>query len=239
MSRIIDTHCHMLPNIDDGSSSVEMSLQMLRRSAEQGITHVIATPHFYPQYDTPEHFLQKRHDAECRLREAMEGEKGLPSLSVGAEVYFFHGISDSDMIQRLTIEEKRCILIEMPEPPWTGQMYLELEGIRTKQGLTPIVAHVDRYIRPFRTFRIPEKLSQMPVYVQANASFFLQPSTRRMAIRMLRNGDIHLLGSDAHNLKSRVPNLGEAVEVIRHHLGDDALYRISHWQNDALDILGK
>ena len=57
---IIDFHTHVLPAMDDGSRSVEESLQMLRMEAEQGIFHVVATPHFYPQYDNPEQFLRKR-----------------------------------------------------------------------------------------------------------------------------------------------------------------------------------
>ena len=60
MEKVIDFHSHILPGIDDGSASVEQSIAMLRMEAEQGIDHVVATPHFYPQYDTPEHFLRKR-----------------------------------------------------------------------------------------------------------------------------------------------------------------------------------
>ena len=62
MSQVIDFHSHILPGIDDGSKNVEESLQMLRMMAKQGITHVVATPHFYPQHDTPESFLKRRAD---------------------------------------------------------------------------------------------------------------------------------------------------------------------------------
>ena len=81
---IIDFHTHVLPAMDDGSRSVEESLQMLRMEVEQGIFHVVATPHFYPQYDNPEQFLRKRTAAEMQLREAMAKETGMPELTVGA-----------------------------------------------------------------------------------------------------------------------------------------------------------
>jgi len=85
---------------------------------------------------------------------------------------------------------------------------------------------VDRYIGPFRQHRIPERLSQMPVIVQANSSFFLQKSTRRLAMRLLQQGDIHLLGSDCHNLTSRKPDLNAAVSLIRDQLGEGILAEI-------------
>ena len=92
-------------------------------------------------------------------------------------------------------------------------MYRELQDIHYKQGLVPIVAHVDRYIRPFKTYDIPRRLADMPVLVQANASFFQNRMTRSMAMRMLQQGQIHLLGSDCHNLTSRAPNLDQAVRL--------------------------
>lgn len=229
-----DFHSHVLPAIDDGSSSLEESLEMLRMEAAQGISRVVATPHFYPRHDTPERFLRRRTQAEGELRRAMEGESGLPELIVGAEVYFFSGISDSDILNELTIGKKHSILIEMPHSPWTESMYRELEGIWVKQGLMPVIAHVDRYIAPFRTFGIPEKLAELPVLVQANAEFFLDRRTSRMALRLLREDKIQLLGSDCHNLSSRKPNLGQALTLIEKKLGRETLDRIVRCGNELL-----
>ena len=79
---VTDFHSHILPGVDDGSSSLEQSLQMLRMEAEQGIRHVVATPHFYARYDAPETFLEKRSRAEALLREAMEKNPGSVYLPV-------------------------------------------------------------------------------------------------------------------------------------------------------------
>lgn len=231
---VTDFHSHILPGIDDGSKSVEESIAMLKMEAEQGVTHVVATPHFYAHHDTPQRFLARRERAENRLREEMARHQGLPELSVGSEIYYFPGISDSDILKQLTIDKKRCILLEMPVSPWSDSMFREMADIQTKQGLTPIIAHVDRYISPFRTHRIPERLAQLPVYVQANASFFLRPSTRRMALRMLQANRIHLLGSDCHNMSSRLPNLGPAVQIIENRLGEGATERICSFEAEIL-----
>ena len=220
---VTDFHSHILPGIDDGSASLEESLAMLRLEAEQGIRRVVATPHFYPRHDDPEHFLEKRSCAEAALRAVMAEEPDLPELLVGAEVHFFPGMSHSDILPRLTVAGTDCILVEMPSSPWTESMYRELEQIWRNWGITPVIAHVDRYISPLRTHGIPQKLAQLPVMVQANASFFHKP----MAMRMLKKGQIHLLGSDCHNLISRRPNLGGAVEKIRSRLGDQAVRQIN------------
>lgn len=235
MIKIVDFHSHILPCVDDGSKSLEMSIEMLKMMAKQGVRHVVATPHFYPQHDTPERFLARRKEAEIALREEMRKYPDLPTLSFGAEVYYFPGISDSDSVSELTIDGKRCILIEMPEGPWTDTMYRELEGLYVKRGLVPIVAHIDRYIGRFRTYGIPRRLAQLPVLVQANAEFFLERSTATMALRMLKQGKIHLLGSDCHNLTTRKPNLGSAVALIQNQLGARAVAEIHGCQRSILE----
>lgn len=223
---VTDFHSHILPGIDDGSSSVEESINMLHMEAEQGIACVAATPHFYARYDDPELFLQRREDAFRKLQAAMTQHERLPRILLGAEVHYFQGMSDSEVLSRLTIAEKGCILIEMPPAPWTEQMYRELEWIYTKQGLTPVIAHVDRYISPLKTHGIPGRLEELPVLVQANASFFLRRSTAAFALRLLRQGRIHLLGSDCHNMTNRAPNLGPAVQRIVSKLGNTTLEQL-------------
>lgn len=237
MKSVVDFHSHILPGVDDGSASVEESISLLQMEKQQGIDLVVATPHFYAQHDTPENFLRRRARAEEALREEMSRYPDLPEIKIGAEVYFYRGISDSDAITELTIDSKRCILIEMPVSPWTDSMYRELEGLYVKRGLTPIIAHVDRYLGRFRTFGIPKRLSELPVLVQANAEFFLNQSSSAMAMRMLKRDQIHLLGTDCHNLSSRKPNLGEAVELINRRLGAGMIEQINAYERDVLTDL--
>ena len=234
MDGIVDVHSHSRAGIEDGSRSVEESIAMLRMEAEQGISCVVATPHFYPRYETPEAFLQKRNRAEAALRSAVQKIGGLPELRIGAEVYYFRGISESDILPQLTIRGGQCILIEMPPAPWPESVFQELEAIWHRRGITPVIAHIDRYIAPFHTHKLPQRLQQLPVLVQANASFFLEKRTRRMALNMLRKDQIQLLGSDCHNLTSRAPKLGAAVELIRQRLGDSVQERICAYQEDVL-----
>lgn len=230
MNQIIDFHSHVLPGVDDGSRSIDESIAMLRMEADQGIRTVIATPHFYPRHDNPERFLARRDAAKEQLLQHIYDHTGLPQIICGAEVYYFSGISESDILSQLTIGNTKYILIEMPGSPWTDSMYRDLEAISYKRGLIPVIAHVDRYFTPLRTYGIPEHLSKLPVLVQANASFFIQRNTRGKALRMLEKGQIHLLGSDAHNTADRAPKLGAALQMIDNQLGKDAINHIQYHQ---------
>ena len=233
---LTDFHSHILPGIDDGSHDVAQSLEMLHRAANQGVTRIVATPHFYARYDDPARFLKRRNAAAEALFQAMAGQPELPRIVLGAEVHYFPGISESEHLAKLTIEGTKCVLIEMPQPPWSEKMYRELENISVLQGLVPIVAHVDRYIRPFNTYRIPQRLERLPVLVQANAEFFLERTTSGFAQRLLRSDRIHLLGSDCHNLTDRAPNLGDAVQVIARQRNQNCLERLREYEQQVFGL---
>ena len=191
-------------------------------------------PHFYANHDTPERFLRRRAAAWEMLQTAMAQEAGLPEVIPGAEVYYFSGISDSDQLHRLTTGQKRYIMLEMPTVPWTQNMYQEMENIYTKHGITPIIAHIDRYISPLRHRQILGRLEELPVLVQANSDFFLRSMTAPLALRMLKEKRIHLLGSDCHNCNTRKPELGRAIEKIEKHLGASALEHLRFYEETVL-----
>ena len=234
---MIDFHSHVLPGMDDGSDSLETSIRMLCAEAEQGITHVVATPHFYAQQDKLDQFLYRREQAEKILREEMELYMGLPELVMGAEVSYFRGISESEFLRHLTIGKNRCVLIELPMPPWDESVFRELEAIWVRREILPIIAHIDRYITPWRSGAILKRIADLPVLVQANAEFFSKRKTAKLAMKMLKNDQIHLLGSDCHNMSSRKPDLGPVIEKITKKLGTDSLDRLSEYENKVLNDL--
>ena len=217
MQQLFDFHSHILPGIDDGSPDLETSLKMLELSYAQGVTDVVATPHFDANEDSIEAFLARRDAAEAALRQAMAGKENLPNLHIGAEVFYFPGISDCDILSSLAINNKKHILIEMPSAPWSEQMFDELEGILYKQALIPIIAHVERYGTPWKMRKIWKKLQNEPVLIQCNAEFFIQSASQKEAMKRLQKGQIHLLGSDCHDLDLRQPNIRAATEQIEAH----------------------
>lgn len=215
---MVDLHSHILPGIDDGSRSLEMTEAMLAEMGKQGIHTVAATPHFYANRDLPEAFLQRR-------KKALEQVAGLtgnyPKIIPGAEVAYFDGMGRSQILEQLQLGDTGLVLIEMPFCPWSGRMIREVCQIWNETGLTPVLAHIDRYRKQIKEF-LPELLDN-GVLFQCNAEAFLSIWTRRWALNLLEQSYIHFLGTDAHNLTSRPPRLAEACQVIEKRLGEDAL----------------
>lgn len=194
-----DIHSHLLPQLDDGSRSVEESLELLRALAAQGIDRVAATPHFYPDETSPEDFLARRAASAARLEAVWTPE--LPRIILGAEVYCFEGIARA-AVEDLRIQGTELLLLEMPFRAWTGRMVDEVLDLNARRGVRVLLAHIERYLR-FQKQEVWDTLLEAGVLFQSNASFFLDWRTRRKALRMLKGGRIHLLGSDCHNMTAR------------------------------------
>lgn len=220
---MIDFHMHVLPRMDDGSRDVAMSVAMLERSAACGVDTVAATSHFYAEDNDIPRFLARRQSACNRLMEAVGGRDDLPQLLLGAEVLYFSGMSAVDTLDALCLEGTDLLLLEMPFVLWTDRVLREVDAIQ-RSGLQVVAAHIERYmdIQPRRTM---EAFLDLGTFIQCNGSFFLNRRTIRQALRMFRQGQIQFLGSDAHNITARPPNLGEAVQIIERKLGRTALER--------------
>lgn len=220
----IDFHTHILPAVDDGSSSIEESVELLKMQKQRGVSTVVATPHFYPHRDKPERFLERRNKAFQKLQEEIAGQQ-LPEVILGAEVYYFNGISQWEGLKDLTIGETNYLLLEMPGTQWTDRMLEDINGIYIKQGIIPIIAHIERYISFFNWRKILKKLAELQVVIQVNGSFFLEHG--KFAFKMLKEGYIDIIASDCHNTTSRKPNLHLVRELIDRQLGEEYLNRIT------------
>lgn len=212
MRFVVDFHCHLLPSLDDGSRDVEMSLAMLDDMAAQGIGAVVATPHFYPDRADLSAFLDHRDRAVERLGTVYDGARH-PRVYLGAEVAYFRGISRSEQLKRLCVVGTKCLLVEMPFVRWTKDMIDDVVNIEAELGLNPILAHIERYINRQKGSTVPYLIDNGAL-IQSNASFFLDKKTKKQAISMLKREEIHILGSDGHNMDDRRPQLGAALREI-------------------------
>lgn len=225
---MIDFHSHILPEMDDGSKSAEQTLEMLKMSYEQGVTDIVATPHFYPTSESPEKF-EKRRDASIAKLCKSTDFKNLPNIFVGAEVGFFNGISKSSYTPELCIKGTNYILIEMPFDKWDTNTIKELCALKDC-GLNPIVAHIERYLNRHNE-KLLEEIMYHDILIQSNAEFFIGRSYRKKALKLIGSRVVRLLGTDAHNLDDRKPNMGDAVKVIEKAFGEDAIYDINSLAN--------
>lgn len=230
-----DVHSHILPNMDDGSKSAEESVEVLRELYAQGVRRVAATPHFYPSHESPEDFLRRRARSLEKLLNAARNsafKDELPELYVGAEVAFFTGISRCEDIRRLSIADAGLLLLEMPFSPWSESVLDEAEILSSSLGVTPIIAHIDRYFK-YQTASDIERLCSAEVLVQCNADSIVSWRTSARCIGMIKRGQIDLLGSDTHGISVRPPLVARAVSKIEKKLGGDPL-RLFVKTGDAL-----
>lgn len=236
MGKLVDFHTHILPRMDDGSSGVQESVEMLECCRDQQIQQVLLTSHFYPQYDSPRGFLQRRQASFEKLLQAVESRQDLPGMRLGAEVYYFEGMSDSDCLEELKIQGTNALLVELPMGAWNSRILREVAGIWEKQGIVPVIAHVDRYMGLLKNRDLPEILADYPVMVQANSSMFLSRLSAGRGIALLERKRIHFLGSDCHNMTSRTPNLSKAEQFIRGKGGEELISWIASCQESILKI---
>ena len=185
---MIDVHSHILPKIDDGSKSVEMSIEMMKQSYAQGIDTMIATPHFYISHIDVEHFVKRRQNAYDTLVEAIDGMTDMPKLNLGAEVLFFNGISVFDDLEKLTVNNNgEYLLLEMPFSKWNDKILREVESLMYDRKLKVIIAHIERFIDFQKgTNYINELLSLGPL-VQMNGEYINGFFTKSKALSMIKD----------------------------------------------------
>ena len=217
---LIDLHSHVLPEFDDGSQSLEMSLAMLRREAEQGVTAVCATSHYYTKHSSISAFCERRAEAMERLSSVLTAE--LPQVLPAAEVAYFSRMEEQDLTP-LCIEGTRTLLLEMPFADWTSLQTEAVEALVLDCGYQVVLVHPERFCFSKSNKHRLEKLAELPIGLQINAGSLLRWGTRRLALDLLQLTGTPLLGSDCHNLTSRPPNLKEGQEIIRKKLGEDFL----------------
>lgn len=220
--KLYDFHSHILPGIDDGCKDACEAVAALKESHAQGVCGVCLTPHFYAE-ESIEEFLARRQRAREVLDRAMEADAGpFPELCMGAEVAYYPDISHTEGIEKLCLGSSRYLLLELPFHKWGNEVLRDLRSLCAR-GITPILAHIDRYWSMQSGNMLSEILS-LELYAQLNGAALLDWKRRGKAKRWLGSGLARYLGSDCHNLSNRAPNLGAAMaklpEDVRDALAD-------------------
>ncbi|MEG1578920.1 MAG: CpsB/CapC family capsule biosynthesis tyrosine phosphatase [Oscillospiraceae bacterium] len=220
-----DLHTHLLPGMDNGSESMEQTLDMLRLCAAQGIRTVVATPHFNLQKETIAAFAARRAAAIATVTQEV-GWQVLPTILPGAEVFFDLELCHCEELSTLCLAGSNAMLLEFPMSPWNRQLLGALYQFICTSGVTVVIAHAERYFRTQSRGNLKNLLA-MGALLQADADFFISPRTRKKALRLLSQNRIHFIASDCHSSQLRPPNLGNALNVISGWLGVEAVNRLA------------
>ena len=224
---MIDLHAHILPGIDDGPQSLEDSLEMARLAVADGITTIVATPHLFRRKTVDLKALNRPGDIRLAVerfnQQLAEAEIALTVLP-GCETPLFPEILKFiDEGNVLTINDgQRYICLELPDsviPPATEDIIFELSS----RGLTPIITHPER--NPV-LYDMPQKLQRF-LSLGCLAQITARSLTRgfgwrvfRFTKRLVRNGWVHLMATDAHSVEHRPPLMGKALKKLSKLVGE-------------------
>ncbi len=216
---VVDIHSHILPGIDDGSSSFEMSLQMVRLALSSGTTDIVATPHANTAYryepETISSLLEK-------LQSAVEG--GI-KIHRGCDFHLSpHNIQAAlENPSRFAINGLSYLLVEFPELG-LFQGIEEVFNNLIRVGLTPIVTHPER--NRLLSADIPRlrRWVERGIPLQITAQSLLGrfgADAAKWCLEMLKEGQVHFVASDGHDPVNRPPRLDEARDFLVNHFDEE------------------
>lgn len=221
---LVETHCHILPGIDDGAPDIETSLKMIKKLQLQGAKAIILTPHYYSDSISLNDFLERRDNAYRELVNALPQDS--PKLIPAAEVYISQYLFSNENLERIAIGNSGYALIEHPFSSTFSQgSYDRLLNLNYEFGIKPILAHIERYPALMENEDLLDEYIEMGCLVQVNISSFTAASRhiRKKLFKYLETGRIHLIGSDCHNLSSRPPEYDKGVNEIIKKCGKEAI----------------
>ncbi|HZP22720.1 MAG TPA: CpsB/CapC family capsule biosynthesis tyrosine phosphatase [Terriglobales bacterium] len=223
---MVDIHCHILPGIDDGSQSWEMTAEMCRMAAEDGITHVVATPHANHLY------VYSRERYTEMLGQLHDAADGRLTFSLGCDFHFStENIRDAlDHPRRYTIGDTQYLLIEFSDYSIPASVNDEVFALRS-HGMVPIITHPERNPLLQRKPELVLNLVEEGCLVQVTANAVTGgwgARAQKMAGWLLQRRAVHVIASDAHDPVRRRPIMSEAREALVKQAGAEiaeALFR--------------
>jgi len=221
---LIDFHNHILPNVDDGSESLEMSLTMLREAASQGITDVVNTVHYqHPKVETEDISFERIKKEVKTLQTELDNLDIPVKLHSGAEVFFLPNLLEIKDDPLVTFSHGKYMLIEFQVHQLPDIQKQELFDLKMA-GVTPVIAHPERYRPVQEDISIVTNWLEAGCIIQVDAGSplgFLGSGAQVASERIIKNGWCQILGSDSHNNHRRNFCLQEAVETVQKWIGDE------------------
>ena len=213
---MIDLHCHILPGLDDGPDTMEESIAMAESAIEDGITHVVATPHSSSEFHFDFGRVRKlRDELQSRIGDKLE-------LATGCD---FHLNPENLKSLRedshpYCLNQRDYLLVEFNEVSIPASMDQTLHEIQLT-GVRPVITHPERN-RILRAH--PERLKKwvrQGCFVQVTAGALtgtFGPASQKDALQWIREGLVHFVASDAHNTHRRPLRLQPAYAVVVDHM---------------------
>lgn len=220
---MVDIHCHILPTIDDGASSMAESVALARMAWQSGVTKIAATPHFPGTAEAVEllpRILTKTRQLQQRLRELEIPVELVP----GAEVLCLPQTGELARQGMLpTLGSGRYVLTEFHFDTPGEEITRMLDAV-ARFGYLPVVAHPERYDAVQDDPELTKQWFDRGWCLQMNKDsvFGLYGQhARQTALELLRWGAIHVIAGDAHHVRSRNTDFSRIKAWARDNLGPE------------------
>lgn len=206
--------------MDDGAKDIDEALKILEMMKKDGITDVIATPHFYADSDNLDDFKLRVKEAYNTLLDASDG-KNLPDILLGCEVLYYRYIGISESAKDFCLNGSNYLLLELTDNCITDTLFEDLTDLKNKLGIIPIIAHIERYYKARSYKKLLKFVKEEEIPTQINASSFFTPHYSRIAEKLVKKGYAVFLATDAHSVDKRPPEIKEALRYISNKLGPE------------------
>lgn len=222
---MIDIHSHIIFDVDDGPRDLADSRALLEESYRQGVRTIISTSHRRKgMFETPENKIAEHFKLVQEIAKEISDDL---TVLYGAEIYY-----TSDVLDKLekkiipSLADTRYALIEFSMTTPYKEIHTALSNV-LRLGITPVVAHIERYHCLENDEKKVRDLIDMGCYMQINSSSVLKPKLfgdkykfmKKRARFFLEKDLVHFVASDMHNLDDRPPYMEEAYQIISKKYG--------------------
>lgn len=220
MRSIIDIHAHILPKVDDGARSLKEACRMLQMAVSQGVTAVIATPHYSRRRE-----LQHLEELVCSVQQEMRKEHPDFTVYPGQETYYHEELPARLLEGKAsTMAGSRYVLVEFDPGDSYERIFRGIRALLTA-GYFPILAHIERYECLRKEERLQELGSGGCIFQMNYGSLKgrLFDSDVRWCRRQVSLGRVQLLGTDMHRTDFRPPEIAEPMRWLENHIKEELL----------------
>jgi protein-tyrosine phosphatase len=218
---MFDLHCHILPGVDDGATDLSVSIEMARALVADGVTVAACTPHILPglYHNSGPQIRQ----ATAGLQEVLDREGIALKLVTGADNHITPSfVAELRSGHLLSLADSRYVLVEPPHhvaPPRLEDLFFNL----LVAGFMPVLTHPERLTWIESHYQTVRRLAKAGVWMQLTAGSLCGAfgrAARYWGERMLDEGLVHILATDAHDVRRRPPILGQGRELAAKRVGD-------------------
>ena len=222
---MIDIHSHIIFDVDDGPKTLEDSRRLLEESYRQGVRTIISTSHRRKgMFETPEEKIAANFKQVQDLTKQVADDL---TVLYGAEIYY-----TSDILKKLeegtfpSLGGTKYVLIEFSMNTPYKDIHSALGNV-IRLGMTPVVAHIERYHCLENDEDRVSELINMGCYMQVNSSNVLKPKLfgdrykfmKKRVQFFLERDLVHFVASDMHNLDDRPPYMQKAYQIVAKKYG--------------------